>query len=394
MSLTARQLNRATLSRQLLLEREPVDVVEGVRRVGALQAQEAASPYLALWNRLAGFDPDDLDAAFATREVVKASLVRLTLHAVHADDYPAFHHAMVPSLRASRLRDSRYRDTGLSDADADAFLPHLLQFLDRPRTGAEVEELIEERLGARHPRLWWALRTFAPLHHAPTGAPWSFRSPSAFVAAGTAAAPAAPTEPTTRSGPAEAAAPLPHEEAVQRLVLRYLEAFGPASVRDVAQFTMLRHPVLRRTLETMAAEVEELDGPDGATLFDVPGAPRGSEDAPAPPRLLPMWDSVLLAYADRSRVIPAEHRPLVIRRNGDVLPTLLVDGYVAGVWRPVDGSIEVTAFHRLGDEVWDALAVEAASLAALLDERDPAVYRRYARWWRDLPGEQVRLLPG
>jgi hypothetical protein len=157
---------------------------------------------------------------------------------------------------------------------------------------------------------------------------------------------------------------------------------------------MLRHPVLRRALEAMADEVEKVEGPDGATLFDVPGAPRGSEDAPAPPRLLPMWDSVLLAYADRSRIIPPEHRPLVIRRNGDVLPTLLVDGYVAGVWRPADDSIEVSAFDRLDDEVWDALAVEAASLAALLVERDPAVYRRYARWWRDLPSQEVRLLPG
>jgi hypothetical protein len=378
MSLTARQLNRATLARQLLLQREPVDVVEGVRRVGALQAQEAASPYLALWNRLAGFEAAALDAAFAARQVVKASLVRLTVHAVHADDYPAFHHAMVPSLRASRLRDRRYLDTGLSEADADAFLPHLLAFLDRPRTGAEVEELIEDRLGAPQPRLWWALRMFAPLHHAPTGAPWSFGSPSAFVASGNAPAPATPAE---------------HDEAVRRLAKRYLEAFGPASLRDIAQFTMLRNPVLRRALEAMADEVDELEGPEGVTLFDVRGAPRGSEDAPAPPRLLPMWDSVLLAYADRSRVIPPAYRPLVIRRNGDVLPTLLVDGYVAGVWRPVDGRIEVRAFHRLDDETWDVLAAEAAALVALLDERDPAVYRRYARWWRELPSEQVRLLP-
>jgi hypothetical protein len=378
MSLTARQLNRATLARQLLLQREPVDVVEGVRRVGALQAQEAASPYLALWNRLAGFEAAALDAAFAARQVVKASLVRLTVHAVHADDYPAFHHAMVPSLRASRLRDRRYLDTGLSEADADAFLPHLLAFLDRPRTGAEVEELIEVRLGAPQPRLWWALRMFAPLHHAPTGAPWSFGSPSAFVASGNAPAPATPAK---------------HDEAVRRLARRYLEAFGPASLRDIAQFTMLRNPVLRRALEAMADEVDELEGPEGVDAVRRAGAPRGSEDAPAPPRLLPMWDSVLLAYADRSRVIPPAYRPLVIRRNGDVLPTLLVDGYVAGVWRPVDGRIEVTAFHRLDDETWDALAVEAAALVALLDERDPAVYRRYARWWRELPSEQVRLLP-
>jgi hypothetical protein len=355
-----------------------VDVVEGVRRVGALQAQEAASPYLALWNRLAGFEAAALDAAFAARRIVKASLVRLTLHAVHADDYPAFHHAMVPSLRASRLQDRRYLDAGLSDADADAFLPHLLKFLDRPRTRAEVEELIEDRFGVPQPRLWWALRMLAPLHHAPTGAPWSFGSPSAFVASGTAAAPATPAK---------------HDEAVRHLTKRYLEAFGPASLRDIAQFTMLRNPVLRRALEAMADEVDELEGPEGVTLFDVPGLPRGSEDAPAPPRLLPMWDSILLAYADRSRVIPPAYRPLVIQRNGDVLPTLLVDGYVAGVWRPLDGHIEVTAFHRLDDETWDALALEAAALVSLLDERDPTVYRRYARWWRELPSsEQVHLL--
>jgi hypothetical protein len=377
MSLTARQLNRATLSRQLLLEREPVDVVEGVRRVGALQAQEAASPYLALWNRLAGFEAAALDAAFAARQVVKASLVRLTVHAVHADDYPAFHHAMVPSLRASRLRDRRYLDTGLSEADADAFLPHLLAFLDRPRTGAEVEELIEVRLGAPQPRLWWALRMFAPLHHAPTGGPWSFGSPSAFVASGNAPAPATPAK---------------HDEAVRRLAKRYLKAFGPASLRDIAQFTMLRNPVLRRALEAMADEVDELEGPEGVTLFDVRGAPRGSADAPAPPRLLPMWDSVLLAYADRSRVIPAEHRPLVIRRNGDVLPTLLVDGQVAGVWRAREDGIEAAAFHPLPDAAWDELHREARALRRVLGERDPRPYARHDHWWAKLPDLEVRTL--
>jgi hypothetical protein len=103
MRLTARQLNRATLARQLLLRREPLEVAEAVRRVMALQAQEAASPYLALWNRLAPFDPACLDAAFAGHEVIKATLMRITLHAVTAADYPLFHRAMVASLRAARL---------------------------------------------------------------------------------------------------------------------------------------------------------------------------------------------------------------------------------------------------------------------------------------------------
>src|SRR5688500_12215122 len=172
MPLTARRLNRATLGRQLLLAREPLDVAAAVRRLAALQAQEAPSPYVALWNRLAGFDPADLDAAFADRTVVMATLLRITSQPVHAVDYPALHNAMAPSLRASRLHDRRYTSSGLTIADADALLPHLLEFAAQPRVKAEIEDLLEARLGDRNPRAWWALRTFAPLWHAPTGGPW------------------------------------------------------------------------------------------------------------------------------------------------------------------------------------------------------------------------------
>jgi hypothetical protein len=375
MTVTARQLNRASLARQLLLRRHPVGVVEGVRQVGALQAQEPASPYLALWNRLAGFDPADLDAALADREVVKASLLRLTLHVVHADDYPAFHSAMLPSLRASRLHDRRFEESGLSVADVDALLPDLLAFLTRPRTTVEIKELLEQRLGGPNPRAWWALRMFAPLHHAVTGAPWSFGASAAFVAA---------------DGGRE---PLPHAESVRRVVVRYLTGFGPASVKDVAQFTMLRQPVLREALEGSDDLVEEVAGPDGSVLLDVPGATLPPEGAEAPPRLLPMWDNLLLAYADRSRVIPSAYRSIVIRRNGDVLPTLLVDGYVAGVWRAVEGGIEATAFQPLGDAAWRGLEAEAAALTTFLAGRDPSVYRRYDRWWDGLPGEEVHVFP-
>ena len=169
MSITPRQLNRATLARQMLLRRESLGVADAVRRVVALQAQQPASPYLALWNRLADFDPADLDAAFTDRVVVRATLVRITLHAVHAEDWPEFHNAMVPSLRAARLGDLRFASSGLSIADADALLPHLATFLAHPRTGAEIEDWIEARFGERKKGVWWALRTFAPVHYARTG---------------------------------------------------------------------------------------------------------------------------------------------------------------------------------------------------------------------------------
>jgi hypothetical protein len=376
MTLTARRLNRATLGRQLLLGRERLDVVEAVRRVVALQAQEAASPYIALWNRLAGFDPAELDAAFADRAVVKATLMRITLHAVHAEDYPVFHNAMVRSLRASRLHDRRFTSTGLSIAEVDAVAPQLLEFAARPRGKAEIEELLAARLGEHQPRVWWALRTFAPLWHAPTGGPWSFGPRSSFVAA-----------------PAQLPAER-REESVGRLVRRYLEGFGPATAADIAQFTLLSRAAARDAVGALGGELEQLKGPDGSELFDVAGAPLPAEDTPAPPRLLPMWDSVLLAYFDRGRVIPPEYRRVIARSNGDVLPTLLVDGYVAGVWRPVEGGIEATAFHRLPEEAWAGLAAEAAGLVAFLADRQPVVYRRYAHWWAKLPSAETRLLPG
>jgi hypothetical protein len=105
-----------------------------------------------------------------------------------------------------------------------------------------------------------------------------------------------------------------------------------------------------------------------------------------------MWDSLLLAYQDRSRVIPPEYRQLVARSNGDVLPTLLVDGYVAGVWRIVDSAIEATTFHPLRDDVWDGLEAEARALLAFLADRQPNIYSRYHHWWAKLPTAEVRFL--
>jgi len=379
MSITARALNRATLGRQLLLGRATLPVADAVRRVVALQAQYPASPYLALWNRLTAFDPTDLDAAFTRHEVIKATLLRITLHAVHAADYRAFRAAMEPTLRAARLGDNRFRVSGLTVADVHALIPDLLAYTDRLRTAAESEAWLADRLGAPQPGAWWALRQYAPLWHAPTGAPWSFGPRPSYVAA--------------RARPV-LADPAASAAALQTLIKRYLEGFGPASMADVAQFALVYRPRVKEALTALSGELERLDGPDGKELFDIPGARRPDEDTPAPPRLMAMWDSILLAYADRGRVIPPAYRPLVTRMNGDVLPTLLVDGYVAGVWRPVEGGIEATAFQRLPDDVWEGLAAEARSLVVFLADREPEVYRRYTHWWSKLPSAEARLLPG
>jgi hypothetical protein len=380
MRLTARQLNRATLRRQLLLKRADIGVVDAVRAVAALQAQSPAGPYLGLWNRVSSFDAADLDRAYAEHRVVKASLMRMTVHTVTAEDYPALHRAMVDDLRRGRLGDPRFTVGGVSIEKADALMPDVIAFASEARTKAELEAMIARRAGtAAGQPVWWAYRYLTPIVHAPTGGPWSFGDRPSYLAA---------RMPFFKG---ERAA------AVAVLIRRYLEAFGPASATDIGMFTMLPQPPIKAGLARLAEELTAHEGPDGKLLLDIRDGPLPPEDIAAPPRLLPMWDNVLLAYRDRSRIVPEAYRRVIGKNNGDTLPSVLIDGYVAGIWRPAPeapGRIEVTAFHRLDAPTWDELEVEARSLVAFLRDREPNVYSRYGHWWKRLPAAEVRLLGG
>ena len=378
MKLTARALNRATLGRQMLLERETLGLKEALHRMVALQAQQPASPYLALWNRLEGFDPTDLDTAFNDRSIVKSTMMRITLHAALAGDYPTFREATDPTIRAARLRDRRFKASGLSEEEADALVPEILAAAEEPLSAEELLAWLETRLDEQtHKGAWWGLRQYTPLLRAPTGEEWSFGTRISYVAP--------PKRPALADPDVSAA-------SLQQLILRYLAAFGPASVADVSQFTMIQRGRVRAALKGLDAETKRLEGPGGEELFDIPDGLLPDEETPAPPRLLGMWDNILLSYFVRDRIIPPEYRKLVIRINGDTLPTLLVDGYVAGLWRAVEGGIEATAFHDLPDDVWEGLESEARTLTAFLANRDPEVYRRYSNWWDRLPDFEPRLL--
>jgi hypothetical protein len=376
MPVTERQLNRATLARQLLLRRERLGVVEAVRRVVALQAQEPASPYVALWNRVEGFDPGDLDRAYRSNAVVKSTSVRITLHAVVAEDYPRFHEAMQPTLRASRLNDDRFTVAGLSREQADDVIAELLAYAAEPRSNQEMEAFLDARFGAlQKPGVWWAIRTYGPFMHAPNGGTWMFGPRPAYVAS--------PYQ--QRSGDPEL--------ELRHLVRRYLEGFGPASIADIGKFALIPRARVRTAIEALGEEVVRVQGPAKEPLYDVQDGEIPADDTPAPPRLLGMWDEILLAYEDRARIIPEPWRKHVIRTNGDSLPTLLVDGFVAGVWRPAEGGgIEATAFAALSKADWAGLEDEALSLVAFLAPRDPSVYRRYGRWWDKLPASGRRVL--
>lgn len=379
--MTPAQLNRATLARQQLLARHPGDPAAMTRHLVAVQAQEPAAPSLALWNRLDGFAPDDLHAALHDGTLLKATLLRLTLHLVHADDHPTFHAAMRPTLRGARLGDRRFSASGLTPADADAAVDDVLAHLAQaPRTNAEMTAWLTARLGDadRAERMWWALRHTAPLRHAPGDGPWTFGRRPAYLPAATAPVAGRP------------------DDHLPGLVARYLAAYGPATVADAAQFLGVQRGRVKAAVVALDDQLVRTTGPDGRELLDVPDAPSPDGDVRAPARLLGMWDNVLLAHLDRTRLLPETLRRVVIRPNGDVLPTVLVDGHVVGVWRSTDDGVEVSTFTDLPASAWEELAQEATGLRAFLAARgDPDPFGRFAHWWAKLPTPaRVRSLPG
>ncbi len=376
MRLTTRQLNRSLLQRQWLLARTTAAPADALHAVLALQAQEPPSPYLALWNRVKNFEAAHLDEALADTTAVRATLVRIALHMVHADDYTSMHAAMSNNLRASRLHDRRFTEPGFTTADADEHLAALLAFTAEQRTPDQIVAMLQPLVPGRDAsKLWWAYRTFAPLRYVPVGGPWSFDVKDRNFQT----APTAPPRPT-------------HEEGLGRLLWRYLEAFGPATAKDFGQFAMQRKPSVETALQQVGDRLVRHEGPNGEALLDVPGATLPTGDEPAPPRLLGMWDNVHLAYVDRTRTMDDAVRPHAIRRNGDTLPTVLVDGRTVGVWRTTaEGAVEARLFREPDDHAAEALTAEAAALSQFLATRTHAIYRRYDHWWADLPGRTVVL---
>ena len=368
--LTARQLNRATLSRQLLLERTKLDVVSATERIGGLQAQEPASPHIGLWTRVAEFQPADLDWALAQRSVVKGTLMRSTLHIVSAADYLHLWPAIVPGLGGTRRGD---RATPPSPERLAALRAKAEAFTAEPRGLGELRDHLGGADGMAPDEVLWWVRRSVPFAHAPSDVPWSFgRRPRLAHALPWLGADAWPTT----------------DEAIQHLVRRYLGAFGPATAADLAQWSGLAVGALRPGVTALdtGGELRRFSDERGRELLDLEGAPLPDADTPAPPRLLPMWDSTLLAFADRTRLISDEDRRAVIARNGDTLPTFTVDGVVAGLWwagAEPGGRIRIVIepFRpplRRAD--MRALEAEGERLAAVVAPLEPAVYSRYQRW--------------
>jgi hypothetical protein len=307
-TLSRRELNRATLARQLLLERAPIGVVEATGRLAGLQAQEPRPPFLGLWTRVEGLPREDVLAALQARTLVRGTLMRGTLHLATAEQYAALRPALQPVLTAG-LRALGARATTL---DPDAVLPAAAELLaERPRDFEELRTALAERFPKADVRaLGFTVRMLAPLVMVPTEDRWGHPRSAAFT----------PAEAWLGTGLGDGAA--------EALVRPYLAAFGPASAADLGAWSGLTGT--RATLDALREELVVFRDEHGRELFDLPDAPRPGADADAPPRLLPEFDNLVLAHQDRTRVLADAHRGEVVTKNLRVRATYLVDGEVAG----------------------------------------------------------------
>ena len=345
-TLTGRQLNRATLARQLLLERESIGPVEAISRLCGLQAQEPAPPFIGLWTRLAGFEREHLLAALRDREVVRATLMRATLHLLGAEDYAAFRPALQPVMeRAVRVLGDR-----AAGLEPERVLPAARALLlERPRGFNELRRLLQEQFPDVSDRaLGYLVRTHVPLVMVPTDARWGFPSVADFTLADT-----------------WLERPLPDEGTPEGLVLRYLAAFGPASVADAQTWSGLQG--LGPMFDSLRSQLVVFKGEGGRReLFDLPGAPHPDPDVPAPARFLPEFDNIVLAHADRTRLVADEHRGALVTKNLRVRAAFLWDGMVAGTWeierKRAEAVLVLTPLRPLPARAVKALSAEGEAL--------------------------------
>jgi Winged helix DNA-binding domain len=336
--LSLRELNRATLARQLLLGRKRLSPTAVIERLVGMQAQSPRAPYVGIWTRTTSFRREALERELARAAVVKATVMRQTLHLLTRRDYAL--------LCAARSETNFPENSAVAKRLASSVRALAAK---GPVTTAEALAQLEQKhglTGLEARRAWRAARIRAHLLHHYETALWNGRPDSRFVAL---------DEP-------EDFVPV---EARAEIFRRFLAAFGPATRRDLNAWSMMHMPEIDRSLELLEP-LRRFRDEHGRELLDVARAPLPDAGTPAPVRFLPKWDNVLLAFADRTRVLPEEHRKTVIRTNGDVAQTFLVDGFVAGTWSDEDCRVALEPFAPLSRSVRREVDEEAGRLEALL----------------------------
>ncbi|MEU8125267.1 winged helix DNA-binding domain-containing protein [Spirillospora sp. NPDC049024] len=349
-TLSTRALNRATLARQMLLAREPIPAAEAVGRLCGMQAQEPKPPFLGLWTRVEGFQASDLHSALQGRSLVRATMMRATLHLVTSADYTAFRTSMQPMLDGG-LRVLGDRAKGL---DLEKVVPAARSLLEAgPLTFNEIRAELQRLFPEVNERaLGYAVRLCVPLVMMPTEDRWGFPRTSRFALA----------DSWLDSGPDAV-------NAVDELMLHYLAAYGPASAADAQTWSGLS--TTGEALERLRPSLLTFTDDKGRELFDLPDAPRPGEDVPAPARFLPEFDSLVLAHADRRRVIADDHRPMLTTKNLRVRAVFLWDGFARGIWeteykRKV-ATLRMRPFEALPQAAVDGLRTEGEALLRFME---------------------------
>jgi hypothetical protein len=341
--LTTRELNRALLHRQLLLERSSLALTRAIERIGGLQTQYAPSGYIGLWSRLGDFRREDLTRALERRRVIQATLMRATIHMVSAADHALFLEGIRTVRRDWWARVTRRQAGSLDMKGAVALLRRLLA--DGPRRQRELVGLLEAE---GFPRMAWSgAGMWLDMVRVPPSGTWDQRRADLY-------------------GLADGWVPkrrVTEAEGREHLLRRYLGAFGPAPLSDAANWAGLPVTALRRAAEGL--RLRRFRDEAGGQLLDLPRAPLPDPDTRAPVRFIPTWDAILLAHARRTQVLPEALRPRVFdTKTPHSAPTFLVDGTVAGTWRYEKGRVRLEPFGRLSRGVRQELEEEGERLAA------------------------------
>jgi hypothetical protein len=342
-ALSAPELNRALLARQLLLERSPLSLTGAIERVAGLQTQYAPSGYIGLWTRLRDFRRDALTRALERRRLVQGTLMRATIHLVSPRDYQLFTEGIRRSRRERWLRLQRHQVEGL---DMEAVARRLRELLaNGPRRQAE---LIGALQAEGFPRIAWSgAGLWVDLVRVPPSGTWERRRADLYALAEDWLGPSKETE--TRG--------------LDHLVSRYLAGFGPARLSDVANWAGVAVTTLRPVVERL--RLRRFRDEEDGELLDVPRAPLPDADTPAPVRFLPTWDATLLAHARRTQILPERFRELVFNtKTPHSVVTFLVDGAVAGSWRYEGGRVRLEPFEPVPRAARRELEDEAQRLAA------------------------------
>jgi hypothetical protein len=360
--LTIRELNRATLARQMLLERETLPVPAAIERVAGLQAQVVSPPYVGLWTRLRDFRREDLTNALEERLVVRVAMMRSTLHLMTAEDYLLLRPVLEPALIRALKAFFGKRAEGL---DAERLVGAARTWLEEePRTQGEFRALLSGLEPDQDPAaMSYAVRAYLPMAQVPSGGRWGYSNRPPYALA-----------------ESWLGCPVSGTQDLRDLVLRYLAAFGPATVADVQAWSGLVR--LKDRIRDLAPDLRVFRDEDGKELFDAPDAPLPPPNTPAPVRFVPDYDNLVLSHADRRRVISDEHRKFVFLSAGRVRATFLVDGFVAGTWKVKKSrgaaTIVIEPFESLPQDACEALIEEGERLVRFVEGGARAFEVRFA----------------